>query len=127
MLERVRAFPAQAFVERALLDAEQRRACGVFLACIEAVAAASGPAHRHFHRAGDDLAGLVGTRAFVEGHDHVGAEQALDSIERSGVSIWREPSRWLAKVTPSSVILRRSERLSPGSRRCRSGSGAASS
>ena len=28
-----------------------------------------------------------------------------------GLSKWRLPSRWLAKVTPSSVILRRSERL----------------
>jgi hypothetical protein len=26
-------------------------------------------------------------------------------MERSGVSTWREPSRWLAKVTASSVTL----------------------
>ena len=33
------------------------------------------------------------------------------SIERSGESMWREPSRWLAKDTPSSVTLVSSDRL----------------
>ena len=33
------------------------------------------------------------------------------SIERSGVSKCFEPSRWLLNVTPSSVILRKADRL----------------
>jgi hypothetical protein len=33
------------------------------------------------------------------------------SIERSGVRRWREPSRWLWKITPSSLRRRRPARL----------------
>ena len=65
-------------MQRTLLDAEQRGARGVFLTGIEALAAAPCPAHREFHRGGDFVARTVGTGAFVEGHDDVRAEQALD-------------------------------------------------
>jgi hypothetical protein len=33
------------------------------------------------------------------------------SIERSGVSIWRDPSRWLLNATPSSLCLVSADRL----------------
>jgi hypothetical protein len=51
---------------------------GMFAAAVEAFAAAPGPAHRHRHRTGDHIARLIGARAFVEGHDDVGPQQALD-------------------------------------------------
>jgi hypothetical protein len=76
--QRLGALAAQAFVERALLDAEQRRLPRVVLAGVERRPAAPRPAHRQRHRGGDLVARAVGGGALVEGHDDVAAEQALD-------------------------------------------------
>ncbi len=75
-------------------------------AALRRAARALRPAQRQLHRLVDGGA-LVGQRhAFVELHLDVGAEEALDLHRALGVSSKREPSTWLAKVTPCSVSLR---------------------
>jgi hypothetical protein len=97
---------AQVLVKRALLDAEQRRA-----------AACSPPASKHrglrlaqridisIERA-DSSRGARSSGIRRKAITMSDPSSRWISIERSGVSRWRDPSRWLAKVTPSSVILR---------------------
>src|SRR3546814_8853115 len=66
------------FIKRALLDAEDRIACGVISTGVERIAAALRPAHRSVHRRRLHLARRGGGDEFVERHDDVRAEQPLD-------------------------------------------------
>ena len=69
---------AQILVESTLLDTKEGGAFGMIAAAIEAITAALGPAHAHFHARRDLVARAVGTRAFVERHHDVAVQQPLD-------------------------------------------------
>ncbi len=47
-------------------------------AAVESLAAALGPAHGHLHACRNFVARSVGARTFVESHDDIAAQQALD-------------------------------------------------
>ena len=85
---------------------------GMLAAAVEFVAASLRPAHRALHRLGAAARGVevVGTNS-SNAMTMSEPSSRWTSIERSGVSMWREPSRWLAKATPSSLTLVSSDRL----------------
>ena len=85
---------------------------GMFAAAIEFVAAALRPADRALHRFALRFFGRSGRHQLVEPHDDVAAEQPLHldrPLRPTACAV--DPSRWLSKETPSSVILVSSLRL----------------
>ena len=69
---------AEARVQRALLDPEDRGSSGMLAAAIERVARSLGPADRAVHRVGLRVLGCGGRDELVELHDDVAAVQTLD-------------------------------------------------
>ena len=92
---------AQAGVDAALHDPEQR-----LVAASAGGEAALGPAVRPLHGgAAPRLAGRVASTSWSKAMAMSLPSASWISIARSGVSRCGDPSRWLAKVTPSSSTL----------------------
>ena len=96
---------AQRLEHRALLDPEQCRPCRMLAARVEGVARPFRPAHRPLHRRFGLLLGRRERRAFVERHDDVGVEQALDLDRALGAEHVHRPVEVALEADPLLALL----------------------